>query len=232
MDIISVIMTHWAMNDFRSETLRKSLESLIKTTCHLPVEIIIVDNGANIEDSQYLLDKVQNKEIQFYVRNSENLYFGFARNVGVDLSCGEYLVFTDNDIEYKEGWLEKCLKILDAFPDRKIAVTPLRTDPQHRNNNYWQGELEFEGEKFLLNMRAGSNSWVIRKKDFEFIGRFVNHRIAGTKWTDSFVNKGYLMATMEKEPLATDIGFRKGYNFKMNVDIKRVFANGESIKLN
>lgn len=224
-------MTHWAMNDFRSDALRTSLETLIDTTKHLPVEIILVDNGQNINDSLYLLDLVHRKKIQFYVRNSENLYFGFGRNQGASIACGEYIVFTDNDIGYKGGWLEKCVAILETFPERKIAVTPLRTDRQHRNNDHWNGFLEFGDEKILLNMRAGSNSWVMRRKDFNEVGGFINHHIAGSKWTDVFCRKGYLMATMEKEPLASDIGFKRGYSRKYE-EMYRVFANGEKLKIN
>ena len=238
----SVIFVHWAMNDERSTTMQVSLLSLIETTRHLPVEIIVVDNGSSLGDSSFLLELTQRKDIQYYVRNSENLYFGYARNQGVALSCGDYLVFSDNDIEYRQGWLEKAIAILEANPDRKIAVTPLRADRQHRHLGYWKGELEFEGEKYLINTRAGSNSWVMRKKDFEIVGRFRNHRIAGSHWADTFVNKGYLMVTMEKAPLsvsnknttplATDLGFKSGYNIKAKPEIAKVFANGERMVIN
>ena len=225
-------MTHFAMNDCRSTTMQVSLLSLIETTRHLPVEIIVVDNGSSLGDSSFLLELTQRKDIQYYVRNSENLYFGYARNQGVALSCGDYLAFSDNDIEYVKGWLDKGLAILEANPDKKIAFTPLRTDRQHRNNKYWRGELEFEGEKYLMNTRAGSNSWLIRRKDFEVIGKFRNHHVAGSYWTDDFVNNGYEMVTMEKDSLAADIGFKRGYNLKHKAIIKKVFANGEELVIN
>lgn len=221
-------MTHWAMNDFRSESLRKSLESAIETTKHLPIEFIVVDNGSSLEDSKYLLNLCHENKIQFYVRSASNLYFGFGRNIGQNIACGDFLVFSDNDIEYLVGWLDKCIEILKEYSDQKIAVTPLKTDRIHRNNRYWTRwfELAHGKEKYPANMRAGSNSWVIRRDDFNEVGKFRNHRIAGSKWTDSFVKKGFTMVTMETNPLATDIGFKKGYNLAMDVEIKRKFANG------
>ena len=99
MEKVSIIMTHWAMSEDRSEKMRKCLNSIIQTTRHLPVEIIVIDNGDNYEDSCYLLYLVADKQIQFYIRNSENLYFGFGRNQGLDIACGEYIVINDNDIE-------------------------------------------------------------------------------------------------------------------------------------
>src|SRR3990167_186048 len=105
MGSISIIMTHHGQNEFRSFTMRKSLRSLIDTTAHLPVEIIFIDNGSFQDDSYYVLDLVADKKIQFYIRNSENLSFGFGRNQGLDIACGDYIVITDIYFEYKNGWL-------------------------------------------------------------------------------------------------------------------------------
>lgn len=212
--------------------MRKCVQSLIATTKSLPCEIIVVDNGGSLEDSEWLLDKAAMKEIQFYIRNAENLYFGFARNQALNMACGEYVVISDNDILYEQGWLELCLSILNAFPEKKILVTPLRTDRLHRQEKFWNGELEFDGKKYPLNMRAGSNSFALRRKDFDEIGRFRNHRIAGSKWNDEFVRRGYLVATMEEKPMAYDMGFKKGYDLWQEVEIARVFTNGERMIIN
>lgn len=225
-------MTHWAMNDFRSDILRTSLNSAIETTKHLPIEFIVVDNGSSLEDSKYLLELCHDNKIQFYIRNSTNLYFGWGRNLGIDLACGEFLVFSDNDIEYSPGWLDKSIEILKAFPEEKILATPLRADRIHRNKKHWTRWFELGEEKFPANMRAGSNSWVMWAKDLSTIGKFRNHRIAGSKWNDSFIRQGFTMITMENKPLAKDLGFKKGYNLEMDVEIKRKFASGEEIIIN
>ena len=232
MEKISLIWTNWSQNEFRSGIMRKSINSLIATTKVLLTEIIAVDNGGNIEDSKYLLHLTEENAIQFYIRNSVNLYFGFARNQGVDIACGEYIGFSDNDIEYKNGWLEKSITLLKEFPDRKIAITPLKADRQHRNEAHWTEWFEFNGERFPANMRAGSNSWLMRRKDFDEVGRFRNHRVAGSKWTDQFVKKGFTMITMEESPLALDMGFKKVYDIDKEVEIKRVFSNGDKIIIN
>ncbi len=232
MEKTSIILTTWAMSPERSETMRRCIESVIATTKHLPVEIIIVDNGGSLDDSTYLLNLCNEKRIHHYVRNSENLYFGWGRNIGVHISSGDYLVFSDNDIEYKQGWLEECISVLEQNPEKKILMTPLRTDREHRNERHWMGKAQANGKEYLLNMRAGSNSWVMRRKDFFEIGWFRNHYVAGSKWNDAFVRAGYLMATMEKDSLAVDIGFKRGYNHTMNATIKKVFANGTELIIN
>ena len=215
---VSIIVVHWAQNEFRSQKMRECIVSLIQTTGLSFPEILVVDNGGNYEDSQFLLDQTNDGNISCYIRNRKNMSFGFARNQGLKMATGEYICISDNDILYKEGWLEKCIGILEAHPDRKIGVTPLRTDRQHRQAKCWKGELEFNGEKLLLNTKAGSNCWVMRKEDFLEVGRFLQHRVAGSKWADKFVDKGYLMVTMEKNPLAEDLAFKKGYNFRAPIE--------------
>lgn len=229
---VSIIWTHWCQNELRSNTARISLNSLIATTKDWPCEIIVVDNGDSEDDSRYFLHLIQNGQIQFYTRNSVNLYFGFARNQGIDLAIGDFIAFSDNDIEYYQGWLEKSVAILRHFSNRKIAVTPLRTDRIHRQAKHWTEWFEIDDERFPGNMRAGSNSWLMRRNDFDLIGKFINHRIAGTKWTDKFVRAGYTMVTMEHRPLAKDIGFKKGYNHTITIPIKRVFTDRSEILIN
>ena len=204
MPIVSIIMTHWGMNDFRSETMRRCLESIITTTNHVQAEIIVVDNGFNLEDSKYLLELAQNKKIQFYVRNSENLYFGYARNQGLALSCGEYLVFTDNDIEYRRGWIELGLDLLEAYPGEKLAFTPLRADRTHRNVHYWRGNIIHRDTTYLTNSRAGSNSWLIRRKDWKIEQHPVPQNIASYEFrlVGDMTSKDKIIVGLDLRPKA------------------------------
>lgn len=222
---VSIVLTHFAMNEFRSEKMRECVNSLIETTEHLPVEIIVVDNGGNYSDSEWLLRNTSAWRIACYIYNRKNMHFYYARNQGLKMATGEYICISDNDILYKEGWLERCIGMLEAHPDRKIAVTPLKTDRQHRNVKYWAGEIEHEGKKYLVNKKAGSNCWVMRKKDFYEIGEFKFSPKSGSLWADDFVNKGYLVATLEEAPLtpgqtfpAEDLAFRRGYNFRTPIE--------------
>lgn len=207
---VSIIVTHWAQDQERSETMRKSLMSLVLTARE--AEIIVVDNGDSWEDSRDLLQLADDGDIACYVRNRKNMHFGYARNQGIKMATGEYLVVSDNDIEYKAGWLQDCIEFLERNPGKYLA-TPLACDPMNRREARWQGEID----GWKLNMRAGSNCTVMRRSDFDIIGWYEQHRIAGSRWTDRYVRLGYLMAVMP-EPKAVDMGFRKGYNFNIAVE--------------
>ena len=101
---VSVIVTHWGQNEFRSAVMWRSIESLINTASG--AEMIVVDNGGNYEDSLFLLQYANEGKIACYIRNRKNMHFGYARNQGVKLSSGNYIVIADNDISYENGWLE------------------------------------------------------------------------------------------------------------------------------
>mgnify|MGYP001586065104 FL=1 len=105
MPKVSIVVTTWSMNDFRSAVMRESIKTLIETAPE--AEIIVVDNGGNLSDSIHLLSLAEEKKIACYIRNRNNMSFGFARNQGLDMATGEYICIADNDIFYKPGWLEK-----------------------------------------------------------------------------------------------------------------------------
>ena len=212
---VSVIVTHWGQNEFRSAVMWRSIESLINTASG--AEIIVVDNGGNYEDSLFLLQYANEGKIACYIRNRKNMHFGYARNQGVKLSSGNYIVIADNDISYENGWLETCLRILKEHPDKKLLATPLRTDRQHRNEYHWAGKIHALGKEWLVNMRAGSNCFLVKREHFNDIGWFEQHEIAGSRWNNKFQDKGYRMVTMETDSLAEDIGFKKGYNFREKI---------------
>lgn len=226
MKFASIIINHYAMNGFRSETLRKCLDSL-KDKVKYPYELIVIDNGGNEEDSEYLR---KNKDINIYIRNATNLSFGIGRNQGIALSHGEYVVIMDNDVLSIEDWLTESVTVLDEHKEMKIYATPFRY-PTHGFKKYHKGEIVYSGGVCKLNMRAGSNCFIIRRKDLMEIGLFEPHRIAGSIWTNNAVRAGYLAACLQGE-LAFDLGLRKGYNLREASALKINIQNAGELYFN
>ena len=229
MKFISIIIVHYASNASRSKVMRSSLGSL-KDSTKLPYELIVVDNGGNEEDSKFLSDLAAKGDINTYIRNANNMHFGFARNQALQICNGEYIAVCDNDIVYTPEWLERCVEVLEANPDKKIYATPIY-NVAHWRPKFWQGEVQAKGRTYRLNMRAGSNCWVTRRKDFEEIGKFMVHRVAGTKWTNTAVRKGYL-AAVTPQIMVNDLGFRRGYNLNTSLPVKLDLHNGEEVYFN
>lgn len=227
----SIIVTHFSSNNERKLLVRRSLETLVDNTS-FPFELIVVDNGGNsTNNSDFFLNLVDKGYISTYVKNANNMHFGYARNQGYAMSHGEYICIADDDIEYQVGWLEECIKILDAYPDKKIYATPFDYPMDGLREKYNQGELELDGKRYVLNMRAGSNCFVVRREDYDEIGGFECHRIAGSHWTNKAVRLGYLACVLPGN-YAKDLGLRKGYNLKQSIPIRKTLSNRAEIFFN
>lgn len=86
-------------------------KSCINDLLHLPEdhEIIVIDNGST-DETQQSLDG--NKEIVYY-RNSENLGFAKACNIGYHLATAPNVLFLNNDIRVKDSkdtWTQELIK--------------------------------------------------------------------------------------------------------------------------
>jgi GT2 family glycosyltransferase len=95
------------------ELTAKCLESLAEHTPDGLYEVILVDN-ASTDATPQLLDCLEgNVKV---VVNEKNLGFAAASNQGAELAGTPNLLFLNNDIEAKAGWLEAMLKVIDADP--------------------------------------------------------------------------------------------------------------------
>lgn len=205
MPRLSIIYTHWAQNEFRSELMRKSIETLVATTD--TEEILVADNGGSLSDSQFLLGLCEDKKIAMYMRFRENMHFAYTRNALLDFATGEYIAIVDNDIVFEPGWWQECLSFLDKNQD--LAATPLVPDLAHRIRRFWVGERD----GWQLNARAGSPCFIMHRSLWEKVGKFEYHNMAGSKFADALVRNKAYMAIMP-QCKAVDLGERKGYDWK------------------
>ena len=230
----SIIVTSHIPDKKRADIFKESIQSLLETTKDLPVEIIIVDNGGDAHTSGYIDGLLLGGAVQMVIHNANNMHFGFARNQGIILSNGNYIVSADNDILYEEGWLEACWEALEAYPTKKVYATPIqypRAVNGKLHKRYDLGDILVGDDHYHLNTRAGSNCFVIRKRDLMNIGLFKHHRVVGTVWTDNANNKGY-SAIVTPNDMVVDLGLRNGYNLKQPLPIKRTLRNGEEVFFN
>lgn len=214
----SVVVTHWAQDAERSATMRDSILSLVNTVPE-GTEVIVVDNGGNLADGEFLLGLADRGDLACYVRNRKNMSFGYARNQGIRLSSGDHLVVADNDILYGEGWLEACLEALAMHPERRLLASPFDYPTPVLKDKYAVDTLAVGERTYTLSMRAGSNCTVMRRSDFEAIGWYSQHRIAGTHWTDAAVRLGYLVAVVPTRG-CVDAGLRRGYNHTVDIPFR------------
>jgi GT2 family glycosyltransferase len=107
--LISIIL----LNYNGASMLAKCLPSVLKTD-YDPFEVIVVDNGSR-DGSLDTVSKFQttDKRVKL-VRNSSNLGFCVANNIGASYAKGEYLLFLNNDIAVEPNWLRELVKVVDG----------------------------------------------------------------------------------------------------------------------
>lgn len=96
-------------------------KSCINDLLHLPEdhEIIVVDNGSS-DETQQSLDG--NKEIVYH-RNTENLGFAKACNIGYGLASAENILFLNNDIRVKDRKDTWTQELIQACPNGLVGPT-------------------------------------------------------------------------------------------------------------
>jgi GT2 family glycosyltransferase len=120
-----VILTH---ND--SDSTIRCLESIYRTSDMDLIEVIVVDNGSNGEESAKLLFYEKPKLRVFY--NEKNIMVAAGRNMGALQANGENILFLDNDMVLPEGWMAGLLSTLDET--NAVATSPVIVDKTPRGD--------------------------------------------------------------------------------------------------
>ena len=110
--LVSVVIPVYNVRDY----LSKCLESVICQT-YRNIEIIVIDDGST-DDSAQICDQFARQDSRIRVFHGENHGLSFARNRGITLSKGEYLLFSDSDDWMESNTVETLLDfMLQAHAD-------------------------------------------------------------------------------------------------------------------
>ena len=91
MPKISVIIPIYNVEKYLKECLDSVLNQTLKD-----IEIICINDGSN-DKSGLIIEKYAQKDSRIKFIHQENLGAGFSRNLGFNLSTGEYCIFFDSD---------------------------------------------------------------------------------------------------------------------------------------
>lgn len=109
----------------RLELTKKTLDSLFSNTSG-PYRLIVVDNGSTDGTVEWLQEcKEQCNTFWDLQLNPKNMGIAIGRNQCLQLAKkynSEYLSTIDNDIEFPEDWLRKCLDVLKVNPKMAIGL--------------------------------------------------------------------------------------------------------------
>lgn len=107
-------------------TLKRCLDSILKQT-YCDYEIIIVDDGS-VDDSGKICDSYSLNDNRFRVVHKENAGVASARQLGVSLASGEYVIHIDSD-----DWIESNMlsDMMNEISDADILVSDYYYNTKH-----------------------------------------------------------------------------------------------------
>lgn len=176
-DYASIVMVMWRKGLHEREKMaKKSIMSVLENTDY-PYELLLIDNTQN------------------------NRGLANARNLGISLATGKYMVIMDDDIEVSKGWLTECIKMLEKNPGKYMATPVYQTKVRKWEVGVLNG--------CRVNQRTGSNCMVARTESIiRDIGMFLDNlptERTGVEYMNRQIRLGYQVLITQK-PLATDLG--------------------------
>ena len=121
------------LSGFYAETLdilKLCLRSM-RTKAGLPFDLMIFDNGSCVEVRDFLVREKDEGRVQYLILSDKNLGKGGAWNIMLSGAPGEIISYTDSDVLFSPGWLERSVEILETFPKvGMVTARPFRTPPE------------------------------------------------------------------------------------------------------
>ncbi len=98
------------------EVLKVCLGSIVAHTSQ-PFDLMVFDNASCTETVEYLLQLKQKNLIQYLILADKNYGKVGAWNIIFNAAPGEFIAYSDSDVYFYPGWLERHLEVFTAFPE-------------------------------------------------------------------------------------------------------------------
>lgn len=103
---LTIIMPMYNVKNY----IKKSLESLNNQKCK-DFEVILIDDGSLDNSYEVAKNYLSSTDLNYNIIKEENLGQSFARNKGLELAKGQYILFLDSDDFINEKLVEKTKEI-------------------------------------------------------------------------------------------------------------------------
>lgn len=160
MKKVSIIMPCY--ND--GQYIHEAIDSIKKQT-YTNIEIIVIDDGSDDEDTCRILDKLSD---EICVLKSEHLRPAGARNLGISKATGKYILPVDADDRIDSTYVEKCVNILEE--NDNIGAVYCYADLFGEKSGPWY--LPKYSFRTMLIDNIVFVTAMFRKEDWEKVGGF------------------------------------------------------------
>lgn len=129
-----------------AEYLKRSLPSVINQTLK-PLEIIIIDDGSDNDDAKLIVNSFKSiTDIPLIFKKKSNGGPSSARNVGIKLANGEFILFIDSDDELLPNSIEWRQEKLELLGEDYASIFCSRTECLKNKKNTIIEVPEFNGK--------------------------------------------------------------------------------------
>lgn len=160
--LVSVILPVYNVEKY----IEKCIDSLINQT-YKQIEILIIDDGS-VDDSRVIADRLALKDNRIKVIHKLNGGVASARNMGLKMAMGDFIIFVDPDDWVTSDHVEYLLKLQSRDNADVCMTTALFTQNGEKQNKKIVEKtiLPAEAATLLLspNMYVGSYGKIYRKK--------------------------------------------------------------------
>ena len=121
----------------RRAFLEEALNSALSQNANEPFEVVVIDNASSDETAEYL-GAVSSESLRV-VRSEENLGEAGGRNLAIESTDAEFVLWLDDDDALTDEALSSHLACLEANPDAEIIYGNLyRCDEQLETLDEWK----------------------------------------------------------------------------------------------
>ena len=149
--LVSVVVPVYNVKDYLYECIDS-----IKNQTYKNIEIILVDDGSTDGSSQ-ICDELAKEDERIKLIHKENGGLSDARNVGLNYSNGEYIIFIDSDDLISKIMIEQMINSM-LINDADISACTFKTFKNNNDINYVEklkDEIVMSGKELVKKIYAG-----------------------------------------------------------------------------
>lgn len=160
--IVSIIMPAYNQARYVEEAIQSVLSQTYNNW-----ELIIVDDGSP-DNVKEVASKYTDSETRIKFYHTDNHGPSAARNFGVKMSSGEFILPFDADDKIAPEYLEKCIREFREKPSTDLVYCRW----QFFGDTRYTPELRYSGYRELLANNSIFCSAMYRRKDFDRVGGY------------------------------------------------------------
>ena len=141
---VSIVITCYNLGAY----LKEALESIKLYSIPNDYEIILVNDGSTDSDTIQIVDAIESEYQDIIVINQPNTGLGKARNNGIRLAKGKYIIPLDADNKVRPEFIKHTIHILDS--EENIAVVYGDAQLFGNKSDLWKGK-PFDINEMILN---------------------------------------------------------------------------------